>query len=371
MQCHSQINFQWNIFSYLKHLNLEKLNEIKNNSLQNVTYWKITVLRITQTKVQLLKNILKVVPNLVYLNLSENFIKHFQSIDYIQNYFLLQSLDLSKNHLIYLKKSTFFRLKNLIFLNLNENFFKKINSFSFANLVFLEKLLISNNFKSIELEKYSFRNLSKLKILNFQSNVYNYMTKFYFYPLISLKKAYFQTNQFCCFLENINSRINCSFKLKEINICDDMNLSNFQMILLLFFSIFMTFYSISHGYFLFKNSKNSLWRNEFYYNFLNIFISLYLIFLFFHFFNRNDKIYTRNTSRILPCLFTNIFYYLMNVFSLCLTFFQNSLGLFKKKVYFFFFSTVWSIFFVIIILVLIEIFSNEVMRLYCVKQTFL
>lgn len=252
LACTNSIDFSMKFLQILNSLQLKNISKI----IKNEKIFTIKQLRITLTETKFIKEILNMTENLVYLNLSENFIKEFQHF-YIKNLNLIQNLDLSKNLLKFLNKTTFLNMKFLLSLNLYGNHLQKIYSFTFFHLLKLEELNISNNSKIIYLQKKSFFNLYQLKSFHFQSKVDENVDKFHFKYLTSLKQGYFETNEICCFFRKFKYNLNCSFQNERIKICYEIFLTNSDIISLTFFFYFYFYLFYCGNFFFLKIKKKS------------------------------------------------------------------------------------------------------------------
>lgn len=367
MYCGKKIDFHWEIFTYLKYLNLENITEIHlTNSTEN---FKIINLRISFTKTIILKDILKTFKNLVKLNLSGNFLENFQQNEFIRNTNLINNLDLSKNSLEYLNKLSFSNLKNLYFLNLSENRIEKIPSFTFFHLTKLEELYISNNFCKLELEEKSFRSLKKLKILHLQSEISYHATKYYFYHLISLKTAYFQLNKFCCILKDLKIVETCLFEFKSIKICNlHKSISKFIIFILFSTSFYLFLYIISELFVSFIIFNNFNFKINFLSRLSNLSLFLYIFFLFLHFAIHNFYSDYNNIKIIafgnLLCLQAKHLYHFILILNIFIYFFENCNSTYTRKYKKIFLYIVSFCFFVIFLsLFMFELLFSKVIKI--------
>lgn len=364
MHCQSVIKFNWEIFYQLKYLSLKEVIFGKNEFLNNSINFKIVSLKITETGTKNIIYILKIFKNLVKLNLSKNFIDKFQSSVFIQNFLLLQNLDLSKNFIKFLDSFSFLHLKNLLFLNLNGNYLKKIKSFSFIHQMLLGELNISDNQEIVELDKKSFNNLKKLKIFHFQSKIFDHVTKYYFQELNSLREVSFLSDEFCCIIKKIKKNIKCSFKVGKIKFCTEIIINIFQKSLLLFFSFILFSFSIFEIIFSYK-ILNLNFRSIFINNISNILISFYIFLLFSHYViqhlitENEEKHHFKSKLRNLPCYLAKYLYCLIIDFIFCLIIFNNLFDI-LKNILIFLKLVFLKLLFIIISLIFMEIFINQV-----------
>lgn len=304
MFCHEKLEFNSTSINIIKFLNLyriEKIEMLKKNFV-------ITNLKIQKTKTNVLLKVLKLFQNVAYLNLTENFMTEFQS-NFIENHDLLQNLDLSRNFLKFLNKSSFFKLKRLLYLNLDENQLEILKSNTFFHLSNLKELNITKNSKILRLQKFSFYNLDALKIFNFDSKINDYMIKFHFHKLTSLNYGYLRSNKACCYLREINKNLKCQFKFKDLKNCHERKISIFVIIFLFLLFTCLLIFSIIMFYFSYKFSEY-----EFIDAVLNFSTTFYILFTFLYFLAKYLNIETINenfmfsTIPVLPCILVQHFY---------------------------------------------------------------
>ncbi len=135
---------------------------------KQISYGKLETVKISHNRlVKIKKEDFMTEINLVSLDLSHNWI---ESIDVEAFYDLsrLKELDLSHNKLRYIHNGTFNSLTNLKFLYLGSNLIQSINDKLFRNLFSLIDLDLSMNFIK-KIETYSFKNLSYLENLSLYS----------------------------------------------------------------------------------------------------------------------------------------------------------------------------------------------------------
>lgn len=320
LNCHKKLDMNWKIFFYVKYLNLEKIIEIENSYLKN---FKIVWLRLTRTKTKVLQLILPNFQNLIYLNLSENYLEKIKSFNFIKNFQLIQNLDLSKNLIKFLDKSSFLNLRNLLYLNLSENSIKIIKHLSFTHLTQMKELIISKNLEMIQLEKRSFHNLINLKTLRFKSKIEDHVTKLFFTHLIYMEYSSFLTNKYCCYLENLRKTINCSYKYKELKNCDKNVLNFSETITLFFFALFLISFILLDLFLSFKISKNHFSLKKCTFSITsNLTIVLYFLLCFLHYvlirydvLNEDENIWKRITKNS-PCIIAKLIFNSFPVFYL-------------------------------------------------------
>lgn len=163
-------------------------------------------------------------PNLIILILKKNKIEYLNSI-IIQNYSLLQYLDLSYNPIEILELTR--NLNEIIYLdisytkinNLNNNFFIKILKIKIIKLI---------NCKLINIDKNLFLHNYKLYEVYLNSTIIN---KHYLYHLTyhlkNIQIFYSQYHKLCCYLIKYSFNVHNCYPMKSVfNTCSDMLSTN-------------------------------------------------------------------------------------------------------------------------------------------------
>lgn len=317
--CKYEIQIFSKDFQNFKYLHIENLTKI-NNSFNKTMIFSIVALSIRKTQSYFIIEIMKMFHNLVYLNVSMNFLKNFTS-NHLKHPSIIQNLDLSYNDLNNLTKNSFIHLTKLLYLNVSFNKLTYISNSAFFHLISLKKLVIIQPKKPIHLSKNSFWNLKNVTFIFMEFHVKNLISKLHLKHFKMLKKVYVFDFKLCCIFKKLKLEpFKCFYKVNKVLICTDFK---FQLLLQTFFCFLMILCIFSLVFEIFLIYKYQIQKTfmKFYKIFMDFIISIYLIITLVYFHQKQIENETLNFQLENICLTIRLFYIFISCFTVLMIFF--------------------------------------------------